>query len=62
MRLAAITTDLEGRIVFVNEYFAELSGWWDDELLGRSWIETFVAGDGDATASARSSTSWRRAT
>ena len=46
VRLAAITTDLEGRIVFVNEYFAELSGWWDDELLGRSWVETFVAGEG----------------
>ena len=46
VRLAAITTDLDGRIVFVNEYFAELSGWWDDELLGRSWVETFVAGEG----------------
>jgi diguanylate cyclase (GGDEF)-like protein/PAS domain S-box-containing protein len=45
VRLAAITTDIEGRIVFVNEYFAELSGWWDDELIGRSWIETFAAED-----------------
>jgi diguanylate cyclase (GGDEF)-like protein/PAS domain S-box-containing protein len=49
VRLAAITTDLDGRIVFVNEYFAELSGWWDDELIGRSWQETFVAGEGSET-------------
>ena len=57
VRLAAVVTDLEGRVTFCNEYLAELSGWWEDELLGRIWSETFTptgrAGDG-AARSARS--------
>jgi diguanylate cyclase (GGDEF)-like protein/PAS domain S-box-containing protein len=42
VRLAAVVTDLEGKILFCNDYLAELSGWWSDELLGREWIETFT--------------------
>jgi diguanylate cyclase (GGDEF)-like protein/PAS domain S-box-containing protein len=45
VRLAAVVTDLEGRITFCNEYLAELSGWWEDELLGRIWSETFTPPD-----------------
>jgi diguanylate cyclase (GGDEF)-like protein/PAS domain S-box-containing protein len=42
VRLAAVITDPHGAIVFCNDYFAELSGWWTDELIGRGWIETFT--------------------
>ena len=45
VRLAAVVTDLAGRITFCNEYLAELSGWWEDELLGRIWSETFTPPD-----------------
>ncbi|HEV8451935.1 MAG TPA: EAL domain-containing protein [Gaiellales bacterium] len=45
VRLAAVVTDLEGRITFCNEYLAELSGWWEDELQGRVWSETFTPPD-----------------
>ena len=45
VRLAAVVTDLEGRITFCNEYLAELSGWWEDELLGHIWSETFTPPD-----------------
>jgi diguanylate cyclase (GGDEF)-like protein/PAS domain S-box-containing protein len=45
VHLAAVTTDVEGRVQFVNEYFAELTGWWEDELQGRTWIEAFAAPD-----------------
>ena len=38
VRLAAVTTDLDGRITFCNEYLAELSGWWEDELVGRDLV------------------------
>jgi diguanylate cyclase (GGDEF)-like protein/PAS domain S-box-containing protein len=42
VRLAAVITDPSGVIVFCNDYFAELSGWWTDELIGRPWIDTFT--------------------
>jgi diguanylate cyclase (GGDEF)-like protein/PAS domain S-box-containing protein len=45
VRLAAVVTDLDGRVTFCNEYLAELSGWWEDELLGRIWSETFTPPD-----------------
>jgi PAS domain S-box-containing protein len=41
VRLVAVTTDLEGRITFCNEYMCELTGWSREELLGRGWAETF---------------------
>ena len=45
VRLAAVVTDLDGRITFCNDYLAELSGWWQDELLGRLWTDTFTPPD-----------------
>jgi PAS domain S-box-containing protein len=39
--LVAVSTDLEGRIRFCNRYLCELSGWPREELIGRSWAETF---------------------
>jgi diguanylate cyclase (GGDEF)-like protein/PAS domain S-box-containing protein len=45
VRFAAVITDPQGTIVFCNDYFAELSGWWTDDLIGRGWIETFTPED-----------------
>jgi diguanylate cyclase (GGDEF)-like protein/PAS domain S-box-containing protein len=45
VRLAAVTCDAKGNITFCNEYLAELSGWWEDELIGRHWSETFTPPD-----------------
>jgi diguanylate cyclase (GGDEF)-like protein/PAS domain S-box-containing protein len=45
VHLAAVAIGLDGRIVFVNDYLAELSGWWDDELLGRGWLDTLGRGE-----------------
>jgi PAS domain S-box-containing protein len=41
VHLVAVSTDLEGRIRFCNRYLCELTGWPREELLGRSWAETF---------------------
>ncbi|MGN6377518.1 MAG: PAS domain S-box protein, partial [Gaiellales bacterium] len=41
VQLVAVTTDVQGRITFCNECMCELTGWSRDELLGRSWAETF---------------------
>jgi PAS domain S-box-containing protein len=41
VQLVAVTTDLEGRITFCNEYMCELTGWSREELMGRGWAETF---------------------
>src|SRR5215471_4240837 len=41
VNLVAVSTDLEGRVRFCNRYLCELSGWTREELLGRSWAETF---------------------
>ena len=41
VHLVAVSTDLEGRIRFCNRYLCELTGWTREELVGRSWAETF---------------------
>ena len=42
VRLAAVATDAAGRIEFVNDYLAELTGWRPAELVGRTWLEAFT--------------------
>ena len=32
--------DREGRIVFANRHFLQLTGWSEEEVLGRDWFET----------------------
>jgi PAS domain S-box-containing protein len=42
VQLAAVMLDLDGRILFCNEYLARLSGWSREELEGRDWFETLL--------------------
>ena len=34
--------DPDGRIVFANTHLLELTGWSEEEVLGRDWFDTFV--------------------
>ena len=42
LRLISMVLDLEGNIVFCNDYLQELTGKSSDEYLGRDWIDTFI--------------------
>jgi len=38
-----ISLDAEARVVFVNASFLELTGWTEDEVLGRNWFDLAIA-------------------
>ncbi len=38
-----VSFDPEGRVLFVNQQFLELTGWEAGEIIGRNWFETIVA-------------------
>jgi PAS domain S-box-containing protein len=42
MQLAAITLDKNNQLIFCNDYFMKLTGWQQEEILQRDWIERFV--------------------
>jgi diguanylate cyclase (GGDEF)-like protein/PAS domain S-box-containing protein len=42
VKLLAVTSDPHGRITFANDYLCDLTGWSQDELLGRLWYGTFT--------------------
>ncbi len=37
-----ITLDTQARIVFVNDYFLNLTGWKKNEVLGQNWFDMFI--------------------
>ena len=45
VQLIAISLDLDGRITFANQYFADLTGWTREELIGQRWLDRFPSGD-----------------
>jgi PAS domain S-box-containing protein len=45
IQLAAVNLDASSRIVFINTFLLDLTGWERDEVLGRPWHEVFVPGD-----------------
>jgi PAS domain S-box-containing protein len=45
VHLIAVSLDLDGRITFCNQYLADLSGYTREELIGRSWSDTFNPAD-----------------
>ncbi len=40
-----ISLDPQGRITFANEHFLKLTGWTQEEVLGRDWFEMFIPTD-----------------
>jgi PAS domain S-box-containing protein len=53
VQLLAVQVALDGRITYVNEYLVRLSGWTQEELVGRSWFETFQTGSEEEFERAR---------
>jgi len=45
VKLAAITVDRFGTVVFCNQYLANLVGYEQKEILGMNWLETFIPGN-----------------
>ena len=43
VRLATLICDRDGQITFCNDFLLARTGWSRAEVLGRDWIETFVA-------------------
>ena len=41
--LAAISLSTEGRVLFCNDYFLDITGYSRDEVLGEDWCSRFVA-------------------
>lgn len=37
-----ISLDPQGKIIFANDHFLELTGWQRDEVIGKDWFETFI--------------------
>ncbi len=50
--LVAVTLDRQGRVVFVNEYWAAITGWTVAEALGEDWFGRFLPEGAGAVATA----------
>jgi PAS domain S-box-containing protein len=53
VHLIAVSLDLDGRITFCNQYLADLAGYSREELIGRSWADTFNPADEEFVARVR---------
>jgi diguanylate cyclase (GGDEF)-like protein/PAS domain S-box-containing protein len=42
VELASVMLDRDGRITFCNSYLLRLTGWREDEAIGRNWFELFA--------------------
>ncbi|MEW6602583.1 MAG: PAS domain S-box protein, partial [Nitrospirota bacterium] len=42
INMIAVQLDVEGVILFANEYLSKLSGWENHEIVGKSWMDFFV--------------------
>ena len=42
VKLVSMMLDKEGRITYCNEYLLRLTGWKQEEVVGKNWFETFV--------------------
>ncbi len=40
VNLISIELDISGNITFCNDYFLQLTGWGQDEIIGKNWIST----------------------
>ncbi|MES9972242.1 MAG: PAS domain S-box protein [Candidatus Thiodiazotropha sp.] len=42
MQLAAISLDTRNHLIFCNDYFLHLTGWRQEEVLDRDWVDRFI--------------------
>ncbi|MDB5286195.1 MAG: hypothetical protein JWR05_1144 [Mucilaginibacter sp.] len=42
IKLAAISLDAQGKIIFCNKYLANLLGYGQEEILGMNWLQDFI--------------------
>lgn len=42
IELLAVMLDTEGNLTFCNQHFLQITGWEQEEALGKNWFETFV--------------------
>jgi PAS domain S-box-containing protein len=42
VKLIAVTLDLQGKIIFCNDFLLQLSGWQRQEIAGQNWLEHFI--------------------
>ncbi|MDB5810709.1 MAG: phosphodiesterase, partial [Betaproteobacteria bacterium] len=42
VELVSVMIDSEARITYCNEYFLRLTGWQQDDVIGRDWFEVFI--------------------
>jgi PAS domain S-box-containing protein len=47
VELASVMLDREARITYCNEYLLRLTGWRNEEVIGRDWFEIFMPPEGD---------------
>jgi two-component system sensor histidine kinase/response regulator len=45
IKLAAISVDAQGKIIFCNKYLANLLGYDQEEILGMNWMQDFIPED-----------------
>ncbi len=41
-----ISLDTKGQIVFANQYFLDLTGWSEEDVLGKNWFDMFIPEEG----------------
>lgn len=45
VKLAAVSLDINGKILFCNNYLLQISGWEQHQVLGENWFNTFIHKD-----------------
>ncbi len=45
VKLAAVSLDMDGKILFCNNHLLHLSGWKKSDVLGKNWFSTFISED-----------------
>ena len=42
INLVAISLDIQGKIIFANDFLCELTGWERKDIIGKDWFEYFI--------------------
>jgi|GEM_PF-1278079 len=48
IKMLSVLMDTEGRILFINDYLLNLTGWTREDVLGKNWFEIFITADSGA--------------